>query len=118
MARAAQPCIKQCVPRQMAEPEVSAHHQGRTGADAVWIYLPRDVRGSIGLPYPLSITHYPLTITHYPSVHDIDRRNRAIRHHFYDLLGRGLPIMVAYAMTGQQFYLSEKRIRDIIAKRK
>ena len=52
------------------------------------------------------------------SMHDIERRNRAIRKHFYDLLGRGLPIMVAYAMTGQQFYLSEKRIRDIIAKRK
>ena len=51
-------------------------------------------------------------------MNDIERRNRAIRKHFYDLLGRGLPIMVAYAMTGQQFYLSEKRIRDIIAKRK
>lgn len=66
MARAAQPSINQCVPRQMAEPQVSAHHQGRTGADAVWIHLPRDVRSGIGLPYPLSIIHYPLPINHYP----------------------------------------------------
>ena len=51
-------------------------------------------------------------------MNDIQRRNREIRKHFYSLLGQGIPIMLAYAMTGQQFYLSEKRIRDIIAKRK
>lgn len=50
-------------------------------------------------------------------MHDIERRNRAIRKHFYDLLGTGLPIMVAYAMTGQEFYLGEERIRQIVAKR-
>ena len=51
-------------------------------------------------------------------MHDIQRRNTAIRKHFYELLGQGMPIMVAYAMTGKEFYLSEKRVRDIIAKRK
>ena len=50
-------------------------------------------------------------------MHDIERRNRAIRKHFYDLLGTGLPIMVAYAITGQEFYLGEERIRQIVAKR-
>lgn len=65
MARAAQPRVNQCVPRQMAEPQVSAHHQRRTSADAVRIHLPRDVRGGIGLPYPLPIIPYPLSINHY-----------------------------------------------------
>ena len=51
-------------------------------------------------------------------MHDIQRRNTAIRKHFYELLGQGMPIMLAYAMTGKEFYLSEKRVRDIIAKRK
>ena len=51
-------------------------------------------------------------------MHDIERRNKAIRKRFYELLGNGRPIMLAYAMTGKEFYLSEKRIRDIIAQRK
>ena len=49
---------------------------------------------------------------------DQERRNKEIRKCFYEQLGKGLPIMVAYAITGRAFYLSEKRIRDIIAKRK
>ena len=48
---------------------------------------------------------------------DQARRNKAIRKCFYEQLGKGMPIMVAYAMTGQQFYLSERRIREIIAKK-
>ena len=50
-------------------------------------------------------------------MNDIERRNRAIRKHFYGLLGKGIPIMTAYAMIGQEFYLGEERIRQIVAKR-
>jgi hypothetical protein len=49
---------------------------------------------------------------------DIQRRNKAIQQRFYELLGQGSPVMLAYAMTGKEFYLSEKRVRDIIAGRK
>jgi hypothetical protein len=49
---------------------------------------------------------------------DTQRRNEAIRQRYYKLLGQGNPVMLAYAMTGREFYLSEKRIRDIIAGRK
>lgn len=48
---------------------------------------------------------------------DIQRRNRAIRQYFYELLEKNIPIMLAYAMTGEKFYLGEERIRQIIAKR-
>ena len=49
---------------------------------------------------------------------DQERRNNAIRKCFYEQLGKGLPIMEAYSMTGKQFYLSEERVRQIVAKRK
>ena len=49
---------------------------------------------------------------------DIKRRNKAIREQFYELLGKDVPIMEAYAMTGQCFYLSERRVREIIAEKK
>ena len=49
---------------------------------------------------------------------DIQRRNKTIRQRYYELLKQGHPVMLAYAMTGREFYLSEKRIRDIIAGRK
>ena len=49
---------------------------------------------------------------------DIQRRNKTIRQRYYELLKQGHPVMMAYAMTGREFYLSEKRIRDIIAGRK
>jgi hypothetical protein len=48
----------------------------------------------------------------------LQRRNTAIRQHFYSLLQQGIPVMLAYAMTGNQFYLSEERVRQIVAKRK
>ena len=48
----------------------------------------------------------------------IQRRNREIRLHFYDLLKQGVPVMLAYTMTGDRFYLSEERVRQIVAKRK
>ena len=51
------------------------------------------------------------------SMHDIERRNKAIRKHFYDLLGKGIPIMQAYSMTGYAYFLSERRIRAIIAQK-
>ena len=50
-------------------------------------------------------------------MHDIQRRNQAIRQRYYELLRQGMPIMVAYAMTGREFYLSEERIRKIIAEK-
>ena len=46
------------------------------------------------------------------------QRNQAIREHFYHLLDQGYPLMLAYTMTGKQFYLSEERVRQIVAKRK
>ena len=49
---------------------------------------------------------------------DIERRNKAIRKCFYEQLGKGRPIMEAYAMAGQCFYLSERRVREIIAEKR
>jgi DNA polymerase III delta subunit len=49
---------------------------------------------------------------------DQERRNEAIRKCFYEQLGKGMPIMEAYSLTGQRFYLSEERVRQIVAKRK
>ena len=49
---------------------------------------------------------------------DQERRNNAIRKCFYEQLGKGTPVMEAYSMTGKQFYLSEERVRQIVAKRK
>ena len=51
-------------------------------------------------------------------MYDIQRRNKAIREHFYEQIGKGLPIMVAYAKVGQAFYLGERRVREIIAEKK
>lgn len=48
---------------------------------------------------------------------DTQRRNRAIRQYFYELLDKHTPIMLAYTITGEKFYLGEERIRQIIAKR-
>ena len=49
---------------------------------------------------------------------DIQRRNKAIRKCFYEQLGKGMPVMELYVMIGKQFYLSEERVRQIVAKRK
>ena len=49
---------------------------------------------------------------------DIQRRNKAIRKCFYEQLGKGMPVMELYLMIGKQFYLSEERVRQIVAKRK
>jgi hypothetical protein len=48
----------------------------------------------------------------------LQHRNRVLRLHFYDLLKQGVPVMLAYTMTGDRFYLSEERVRQIVAKRK
>ncbi|MBO5404411.1 MAG: hypothetical protein IJV81_08190 [Paludibacteraceae bacterium] len=45
---------------------------------------------------------------------DIERRNRHIKLRFNQLLGKH-PVMVIYAQLGYEFYLSERRIREIIA---
>ena len=49
---------------------------------------------------------------------DIQRRNREIRKCFYEHLGKGMPVMELYVLIGKQFYLSEERVRQIVAKRK
>ena len=46
------------------------------------------------------------------------QRNAAIRRTFQDYLHSGVPRMTAYAKTAGDFYLSEDRIREIIAKRR
>ncbi|MBR5828404.1 MAG: hypothetical protein IKY49_04125 [Paludibacteraceae bacterium] len=51
-------------------------------------------------------------------MHDIQRRNKAIRQRYFDLVGQKVPIMLAYTMTGKEFYLSERRVREIISKMK
>lgn len=45
------------------------------------------------------------------------RRNTAIKSQFIAYIQSGLPRMTAYAKTGEDFYLSEKRVRDIVAGR-
>ena len=45
---------------------------------------------------------------------DIQRRNQHIKQRFYQLVGKH-PIMEIYAQLGYEFYLSERRIREIIA---
>ena len=49
---------------------------------------------------------------------DQARRNKAIRKCFHEQLGKGMPVMELYVMIGKQFYLSEERVRQIVAKRK
>ena len=49
---------------------------------------------------------------------DQARRNKEIRKCFYEQLGKGTPIMEVYVIIGKQFYLSEERVRQIVAKRK
>ena len=44
-------------------------------------------------------------------------RNIAIVKTFDEMLGQGYPIMEAYDRTGKVFFLSEERIRKIIAER-
>ena len=51
-------------------------------------------------------------------MHNIQRRNQAIRQRFFEELGKGLPIMEAYAKVGHEFYLGERRVREIIAEKK
>ena len=51
-------------------------------------------------------------------LYQLRHRNLAIRREFDSLLRQGVPTMAAYAQTGETFYLSESRIRDIIANRR
>lgn len=45
------------------------------------------------------------------------RRNAAIRQSFNLYLQKGMPTMLAYAKTANDYFLSEERVRAIIAKR-
>ncbi len=49
--------------------------------------------------------------------YQLHQRNQAIRRTFYRYIQTGIPRMLAYAQTAAEYYLSEKRVRDIIANR-
>jgi len=49
--------------------------------------------------------------------YQIRQRNAAIRETFFHYLSTGLPRMDAYARTAAEYYLSEVRVREIVAKR-
>ena len=44
----------------------------------------------------------------------IQKRNRNICRHCLLLIRNGTPYMQAYAATAARYYLSEKRVRDIV----
>ncbi len=44
----------------------------------------------------------------------IQKRNRNIYRHCLLLIRNGTPYMQAYAATAARYYLSEKRVRDIV----
>ena len=44
----------------------------------------------------------------------MQQRDRCIRLHWQALVERGVPRMRAYAQTAESYYLSEKRVRDIV----
>lgn len=48
----------------------------------------------------------------------IRQRNAAIRKTFYNYLATGLSRMTAYAKTAGDYYLSEDRVREIVANRR
>lgn len=49
--------------------------------------------------------------------YQLTERDKALREAFYGHLREGLPPMKAYTKTAEEFYLSEKRVRDIIGGR-
>jgi len=49
--------------------------------------------------------------------YQIQQRNMAIRNTFFHYISTGMSRMDAYARTAQEYYLSEERIRQIVAKR-
>jgi len=49
--------------------------------------------------------------------YQICQRNELIRKTFYFYLQSGMSRMLAYAKTASEYYLSEGRVRDIVAKR-
>jgi len=49
--------------------------------------------------------------------YQIRQRNAAIRETFFHYIQTGMPRMEAYAKTGEEYFLGEERIRQIVAKR-
>jgi len=49
--------------------------------------------------------------------YQLQQRNAAIRVTFFHYLSTGMPRMDAYARTAEEYYLSEVRVRDIVARR-
>jgi len=50
-------------------------------------------------------------------MYQIQKRNNAIQLRFDFYIRSGMPRMLAYARTAEDFFLSEKRVRDIVKKR-
>jgi len=50
--------------------------------------------------------------------YQIQQRNVAIRNTFFHYIETGMPRMDAYARTGQEYYLSEEYVRQIVSKRR
>jgi len=49
--------------------------------------------------------------------YQIQQRNTAIRNTYFHYIQTGMSRMNAYAKTAQEYYLSEVRVRDIVARR-
>ena len=47
-------------------------------------------------------------------LYQLRRRNKAIHERYEELIRNGIPFMLAYEQTGEDFYLSEETIRKII----
>ena len=47
-------------------------------------------------------------------LYQLRRRNKAIHERYEELIRNGMPFMLAYEQTGEDFYLSEETIRKII----
>jgi len=46
--------------------------------------------------------------------YQIHCRNKAIRHTFEHYLQSGMPRMLAYAKTAEEYYMSDERVRKIV----
>jgi len=49
--------------------------------------------------------------------YQIQVRNKMIRNTFFHYISTGMARMDAYAKTAHEYYLSEGRVRDIVARR-
>ena len=64
-----------------------------------------------------AVTSEPLPNPYRTNMLYIQTRNKAICQRYFQLISQKVPTMHAYAITGKEFYLSEERIRKIIAQK-